>query len=130
MKKPLIGITAPPGTLEVLLQKSYMRAYIAAVEKAGGEAKLIPIEENPLDPSALMQGINGLLLSGGGDVDPARYNGASLLGLNGTVVKSHGGANELAFQNAIGEAVLEVKNNVIDLVRNQINDFINQGLLL
>ena len=75
MKKPLIGITAPPGTLEVLLQKSYMRAYIAAVEKAGGEAKLIPIEENPPDPSALMQGMNGLLLSGGGDVDPALYGG-------------------------------------------------------
>lgn len=63
-------------------------------------------------------------------MDPARYNGASLLGLNGIVVKSHGGANELAFQYAIEEAVLQVKNNVVDLVRNQINEFINQGLLL
>jgi len=63
-------------------------------------------------------------------MDPARYNGASLLGLNGTVVKSHGGANELAFQFAIEEAMLEVKNNVVDLVRDQITDFINQGLLL
>ncbi len=75
MKKPLIGITAPPGTLEILLQKSYMRAYIAAVENAGGEAKLIPIGEYPPDPSALMKGMDGLLLSGGGDVDPARYGG-------------------------------------------------------
>ncbi len=63
-------------------------------------------------------------------IDPSRYNGASLLGLNGIVVKSHGGAGELAFQFAIEEAMLEVKNNVVDLVRNQINDFINQGLLL
>lgn len=63
-------------------------------------------------------------------LDPSRYNGASLLGLNGIVVKSHGGANEIAFQYAIEEAVLEVKNNVVDLVRDQINDFINQGLLL
>ncbi len=63
-------------------------------------------------------------------MDPARYNGASLLGLNGIVVKSHGGANELAFQYAIEEAVLQVKNNVVDLVREQITDFINQGLLL
>ncbi|MGL5741414.1 MAG: phosphate acyltransferase PlsX [Legionella sp.] len=62
--------------------------------------------------------------------DPSRYNGASMLGLNGIVVKSHGGANELGFQHAIEQAVLEVKNNVIDLVRVQINDFINQGLLL
>lgn len=63
-------------------------------------------------------------------MDPARYNGASLLGLNGIVIKSHGSANEFAFQNAIEEAVLQVQNNVVDLVRNQINDFINQGLLL
>ena len=63
-------------------------------------------------------------------MDPARYNGASLLGLNGIVVKSHGGAGELAFQYAIEEAVLEVKNNVVDLVRDQITEFINQGLLL
>lgn len=63
-------------------------------------------------------------------MDPARYNGASLLGLNGIVVKSHGGASELAFQYAIEEAVLQVKNNVVDLVRDQINEFINQGLLL
>ncbi len=63
-------------------------------------------------------------------MDPARYNGASLLGLNGIVVKSHGGANDLAFQFAIEEAMLQVKNNVVDLVRDQITDFINQGLLL
>ena len=63
-------------------------------------------------------------------MDPARYNGASLLGLNGIVVKSHGGASELAFQFAVEEAVLQVKNNVVELVRNQITDFINQGLLL
>ncbi len=63
-------------------------------------------------------------------MDPARYNGASMLGLNGIVIKSHGGANELAFQFAIEEAMLQVKNNVVDLVRDQISDFINQGLLL
>lgn len=63
-------------------------------------------------------------------MDPARYNGASLLGLNGIVVKSHGGANEFAFQFAIEEAVLQAKNKVVDLVRDQITDFINQGLLL
>ncbi|WP_131781675.1 phosphate acyltransferase PlsX [Legionella gresilensis] len=63
-------------------------------------------------------------------MDPARYNGASLIGLNGIVVKSHGSAKELAFQHAIEEAMLQVKNNVVDLVRDQINEFINQGLLL
>jgi glycerol-3-phosphate acyltransferase PlsX len=42
-------------------------------------------------------------------IDPRRYNGASLLGLRGTVVKSHGGADALAFANAIRVAILEVE---------------------
>lgn len=63
-------------------------------------------------------------------LDPSRYNGASMLGLNGIVVKSHGGADERGFEFAIEQAILEAKNNVVDLVRDQINDFINQGLLL
>lgn len=45
-------------------------------------------------------------------VNPDRYNGASLLGLNGVVVKSHGGANEFAFGRAIDLAVLEGEKNV------------------
>lgn len=63
-------------------------------------------------------------------LDPSHYNGASMLGLNGIVVKSHGGANQLGFEVAVEQAVLEVKNNVVDLVRDKINEFINQGLLL
>jgi glycerol-3-phosphate acyltransferase PlsX len=45
-------------------------------------------------------------------VDPRRYNGATLIGLNGTVIKSHGGADSLAFRQAIFEAVAEVRNDV------------------
>ncbi|MDP3559408.1 MAG: phosphate acyltransferase PlsX [Legionellaceae bacterium] len=63
-------------------------------------------------------------------MDPARYNGASLLGLNGVVVKSHGGADSVAFQHAVEQALLQVQNNVIVLVRDKIADFMNQGLLL
>ena len=63
-------------------------------------------------------------------LDPARYNGATLLGLNGIVVKSHGGANERAFQFALEQAFLQVENPVVDLVREQISKFVDQGLLL
>ncbi len=45
-------------------------------------------------------------------VDPRRYNGATLIGLNGTVIKSHGGADALAFEHAILEAIAEVDNQV------------------
>lgn len=45
-------------------------------------------------------------------VDPRRYNGASLVGLRGTVIKSHGGADALAFEYAIDEAAKEARNRV------------------
>jgi glycerol-3-phosphate acyltransferase PlsX len=49
-------------------------------------------------------------------IDPRLYNGATLLGLNGIVVKSHGGTDGFGFANAIGVAV--------DMVMNELNDFI------
>lgn len=45
-------------------------------------------------------------------LDPRRYNGASLLGLQGIVIKSHGGADAVAFGNAIKIALLEVNKAV------------------
>lgn len=45
-------------------------------------------------------------------IDPRRYNGASLLGLKGIVVKSHGGADEVAFEFAIQQAIIEVEKQV------------------
>jgi glycerol-3-phosphate acyltransferase PlsX len=45
-------------------------------------------------------------------IDPRRYNGASLLGLQGIVIKSHGSADAIAFANAINIAMLEVKKAV------------------
>ena len=45
-------------------------------------------------------------------IDPRKYNGASLVGLRGIVIKSHGSADEIAYANAIREAVAEIKKNV------------------
>ena len=45
-------------------------------------------------------------------LDPRHYNGASLLGLRGVVVKSHGGSDSVGFANAIRIAILEVQNQV------------------
>ncbi|HFE39435.1 MAG TPA: phosphate acyltransferase PlsX [Gammaproteobacteria bacterium] len=52
--------------------------------------------------------------------DPAEYNGASFLGLQGIVVKSHGGADELSFSNAIKTAMMEVDNNVAVRISDQL----------
>lgn len=62
-------------------------------------------------------------------MDPARYNGASLIGLNGIVIKSHGGTTANGFNYAIEEAVLQVENNVLDLLKEQIADFVERGIL-
>jgi glycerol-3-phosphate acyltransferase PlsX len=45
-------------------------------------------------------------------MDPGRYNGASLLGLRGIVIKSHGSADVFAFGHALERAVDEVRNEV------------------
>ena len=46
-------------------------------------------------------------------IDPRLYNGASFIGLRGLVIKSHGGADELAFETAIHLAEVEVEKDVI-----------------
>lgn len=53
-------------------------------------------------------------------IDPRRYNGASFVGLQGIVVKSHGGADEVAYASAIREAVLEVKKNVPERISKHV----------
>lgn len=49
-------------------------------------------------------------------LDPKQYNGASLLGLRGIVVKSHGSADQISFAAAIKEAIIEVEKNVPELI--------------
>jgi glycerol-3-phosphate acyltransferase PlsX len=54
-------------------------------------------------------------------LDPGKYNGASLLGLRGIVVKSHGGANSDSFFVAISEAYTEVNAKIIDKISSQVS---------
>jgi phosphate acyltransferase len=53
-------------------------------------------------------------------IDPRLYNGASFLGLKGLVIKSHGGADILAFKTAIQLAELEVKQDVIKKISERV----------
>ncbi|MGA7951378.1 MAG: phosphate acyltransferase PlsX [Thiobacillaceae bacterium] len=52
-------------------------------------------------------------------VDPRRYNGATLLGLRGVVVKSHGAADRFSFEHALETAIDEVRNNVLKRITEQ-----------
>ncbi|MGH8542653.1 MAG: phosphate acyltransferase PlsX [Gammaproteobacteria bacterium] len=59
-------------------------------------------------------------------IDPRRYNGASLLGLRGIVIKSHGSADQVSFATAIDEAVLEVEKRVPDLISKDLELIFDQ----
>jgi glycerol-3-phosphate acyltransferase PlsX len=53
-------------------------------------------------------------------VDPRRLNGASLLGLRGIVVKSHGSADALAFEVAIDRAWEEANRGILERIREHL----------
>ncbi len=55
-------------------------------------------------------------------LDPRRYNGASLVGLDGIVVKSHGGADALAFRQALLTAAVEAEKRVPGQIRQLLDE--------
>lgn len=85
MKKPIIGITAnftsndEVGKLAHLgasLQQWQMLAddYISAIELSGGIPVILPIVEDVNNLMPLLSTLDGLLISGGNDVNPLLYN--------------------------------------------------------
>ena len=69
--KPLIGVTphyeGDEGTIGV------RPSYFPALQDAGGLPVMLPITDDPADISQLLEGVDGLLLTGGADVDPELY---------------------------------------------------------
>ncbi|WP_442969169.1 phosphate acyltransferase PlsX [Pseudomonas sp. Q1-7] len=58
------------------------------------------------------------------DLTPARHNGASFLGLQGIVIKSHGSAGMDGFQSAIRRALVEVRENVPQRLHGRLEDLL------
>ncbi|MGC1332287.1 MAG: phosphate acyltransferase, partial [Pseudomonas sp.] len=58
------------------------------------------------------------------DLAPARHNGASFLGLQGIVVKSHGSAGVQGFQSAISRALIEIQENLPQRLHGQLEDLL------
>lgn len=58
------------------------------------------------------------------DLTPARHNGASFLGLQGIVVKSHGAAGVDGFQSAIRRALVEVRENLPQRLHGRLEDLL------
>jgi len=59
-------------------------------------------------------------------IDPRQYNGASLVGLRGIVIKSHGGADVLAFENAINIALIEIDKEVPEKISAHLESILSE----
>ena len=79
------------GFIATILREEFMRNPIRQAQRAAAGTALNAVRER---------------------LDSRRYNGASLVGLNGIVIKSHGGADEVAFETAVRTAIVEAHKGV------------------
>jgi len=112
------------GTVDVIVTDGFSGNI--ALKTAEGTSKLVTHLLEKSFKSSFFSKIGYLLARGGlkqmkNRVDPRKYNGAVLLGLNGIVVKSHGGTDEEGFANAVNVAYEMVKGNFINDLKNKIS---------
>jgi putative glutamine amidotransferase len=73
--KPLIGVTSIPRMTTTPIgetpHQTVPDVYLDLIKKAGGSTVILPVHQEPDD--RLLQNLDGLLLTGGGDVDPEQY---------------------------------------------------------
>ncbi len=102
-----------------------------ALKSSEGLAKMIRIALKQAFSANVLTKIAGIialpvLRSFRNRFDPRQYNGASLVGLRGIVVKSHGNADRIAFAKAIEIAVLEIENGVPDKIGQRVSELIEE----
>jgi glycerol-3-phosphate acyltransferase PlsX len=117
------GTDIPKGTVDVVVTDGFTGN--VALKTAEGTAKLVSHFLRQSFQSSLMAKIGYLFSASALEklklrMDPRRYNGGMLLGLNGVCVKSHGGTDAIGFANAIGVAV--------DLVQHRFNEMVSADL--
>ncbi|MGH9190534.1 MAG: gamma-glutamyl-gamma-aminobutyrate hydrolase family protein [Acidimicrobiales bacterium] len=74
--RPVIGVTSHPRLVETVtgptLLHTASRFYVEGVERAGGIPVILPVMD-PAGAEELVAAVSGLLMTGGGDVQPSRY---------------------------------------------------------
>lgn len=80
--KPRIGVTSSPSLHEDRFLEALDRAYVTAVIRAGALPFVLPVLE-PVEVDAILPCLDGILFTGGGDIDPARYADTATSSVNG-----------------------------------------------
>jgi putative glutamine amidotransferase len=80
--KPRIGVTSCPTIREDRLVEEINRSYVRAVLRSGGLPLILPVL-TPSDVDDVLEGLDGILLTGGGDVDPGRYGQLAVAEVDG-----------------------------------------------
>jgi glycerol-3-phosphate acyltransferase PlsX len=115
------------GTFDVIVCDGFVGNI--SLKSSEGVAKMIAhfirqeFTRNPLTKLAALIAMP-VLRSFRERIDPRRYNGASLLGLKGIVIKSHGSADVLSYANAIKVAVVEARESVPERISSRLQTFL------
>jgi glycerol-3-phosphate acyltransferase PlsX len=116
------------GTVDVVVTDGFTGN--VALKTAEGTAKFIGSEMRAAFTNSLMAKLGALIASHAlktlkRRLDPNSVNGGPLLGLNGVVVKSHGGANDIGFANAIIVAADLAQSSFADEIRVNMEQLTN-----
>jgi len=116
------GNDIPAGTVDVVVTDGFTGN--VALKTAEGTAQLCAgfLKESFKSSVLAMAGYilaRGALRKLRGRLDPRRYNGAVFLGLNGIVVKSHGGSDDFGFGNAVCVAIDMQRNGFMEGMRSE-----------
>lgn len=102
------------GALDVVVCDGFVGN--VTIKSSAGVANVV----NDVLSAAETRNENPLLAQIKEQINPQRFNGAILLGLQGSIVKSHGNATLEGFRYAITQAVKEVETKVPQLIANKV----------
>lgn len=111
------------GTVDVVVTEGFTGNI--ALKTAEGTAKQISSFLRQALSRTLLSKIGALLAKGAFDalkdrLDPRKHNGGVFAGLNGIVVKSHGGTDALGFATAIDVAIEMVRNGLVEKIAEDV----------
>ena len=111
------------GTVDVVVTEGFTGNI--ALKAAEGTAKQLATYLSICLTRTWVSKLGALLASGAFNalrdrMDPRKHNGGVFLGLNGVVVKSHGGTDALGFATAIDVALEMVRNDLVSKIKTDV----------